>query len=339
MTSPSCFVAMPLSTRPDEMEFYRDEAYWQRVFSHLIEPAVVRAGYRVLAPGRVGSEHITSEIVRDICTADMMVCDVSSANANVFFEMGLRTSLDLPVAIVRGQYSSPLPFDIHAINCYTYRFQIPIEDEIEALSQHLGNAMRTSSGRNTMWKVYGAAYTAERDSQLVGLRKERDDLRRECAELREQCERVERDLGDSRDVLAREFGVRETMNEKVSDPDLEARHPFIRSFVTLLRDLEDEACIVFSSTRPRASMMFKHWGVNIRISSGGISRSVPIEGPRLPNLIEGSPELMAPFAGSDLRIRRYPPGLATGERFTEDGTLAELAHAWLGGQQRNSVQY
>lgn len=160
MTSPSCFVAMPLSTRPDEMEFYRDEAYWQRVFSHLIEPAVVRAGYRVLAPGRVGSEHITSEIVRDICTADMMVCDVSSANANVFFEMGLRTSLDLPVAIVRGQYSSPLPFDIHAINCYTYRFQIPIEDEIEALSQHLGNAMRTSSGRNTMWKVYGAAYTA-----------------------------------------------------------------------------------------------------------------------------------------------------------------------------------
>lgn len=179
-TPKTCFVAMPISTRAAEFEIFRDQDHWGNVFTYLIEPAVEAAGYTVVAPGREGSEHITKSIVTQVSTADIMLCDLSMGNANVFFEFGLRTSLNLPVAVIHDAGSPELPFDVHAINAYRYRFEVPsIVEHREAITRHLLASERTSGGTNPLWEAYGAGFTATRDAEVVKLRSQLGTLRDE----------------------------------------------------------------------------------------------------------------------------------------------------------------
>lgn len=192
----TCFVAMPLTTRSQEEALYHDEDHWKHLFDELIRPAIEAAGFLVLAPGREGSEHITQQIVKDICTADLMVCDLSSANANVFFEFGLRTSLNLPVAVIHDRFAQQLPFDVHAIHALTYRYEPhTMKQQLAALTAHVNAAMRASAGGNTFWGVYGASYTEERDDAIRRLINALDAASAESAALRSQ-------LGDAPQVLA-----------------------------------------------------------------------------------------------------------------------------------------
>lgn len=178
--SKTCFVAMPISTRAAEFELFRDQDHWGNVFTYLIAPAVEAAGYTVVAPGREGSEHITKAIVTQVSTADIMLCDLSLGNANVFFEFGLRTSLNLPVAVIHDAGSPDLPFDVHAINAYRYRFEVPsIVEHREAIARHLLASERTSGGTNPLWEAYGAGFTTARDAEVVNLRDQLVTLRDE----------------------------------------------------------------------------------------------------------------------------------------------------------------
>ena len=183
----TCFVAMPLTTTSKIAEEYKNPDHWGSVFDHLIRPAIEAAGFEVVAPARVGSEHITKQIVRDICQADMMVCDLSSGNANVYFELGLRTSLNLPAAVIHDTFHKELPFDIHAINAHEYWLLVGNKnDQIERLKQHVLAAERTSAGRNTLWSIYGEMYTAARDDELAFLRNSLDTAAEDSEKLRKQ---------------------------------------------------------------------------------------------------------------------------------------------------------
>jgi len=44
---------------------------------------------------------IHAEIIRNIENADLVLCDMSCLNPNVFFEFGIRTSLNKPVSVVK----------------------------------------------------------------------------------------------------------------------------------------------------------------------------------------------------------------------------------------------
>lgn len=50
----------------------------------------------------------------------MVLCDMSQNNPNVFFELGVRTSVNKPVALVRCDEDSPIPFDVSGVNTHTY---------------------------------------------------------------------------------------------------------------------------------------------------------------------------------------------------------------------------
>jgi len=164
-TKSSCFVVMPISTPHDARESYRgDEQHFKHVLDHLFIPAIENAGFESLSPIASGAEIIHAEIIRKLETADLVLCDMSTLNANVFFELGIRTAVDKPVALVRDQHTANIPFDTSLINHHVYDGSLTpwgLQNEIHRLSEHLVKTTNTSGQRSTLWRYFGLSIRAE----------------------------------------------------------------------------------------------------------------------------------------------------------------------------------
>jgi len=160
-----CFVIMPISTPKDVAGDYSgDEAHFVHVLDHLFIPAIESAGLTPLKPIMTGADLIHAEIIKRLEEADLVVCDMSRLNANVFFELGIRTALDRPAALVKDDKTAQVPFDTGVINYHTYDSSLSpwkLDDEIQALSAHLQETARRAEGRNALWRYFGLTQRAE----------------------------------------------------------------------------------------------------------------------------------------------------------------------------------
>jgi hypothetical protein len=148
---------MPISTPAEKVPVYGgDIDHFEHVLAHLFVPALAEAGYDVVKPSVVNSEIIQAEIIRNLETADLVLCDISLWNANVFFELGIRVALDRPVAMVRDSETQGMPFDTAMISCHTYSAQLApwsLADEIARLSNFVLSA--GGQDRNALWRHFG----------------------------------------------------------------------------------------------------------------------------------------------------------------------------------------
>jgi hypothetical protein len=155
---PECFVIMPLTTPPEAVNRYGGDAdHFLHVLDHLFVPAIEQAGFTPKKPIAEGADLIHAEIVRNLETADLVLCDISALNANVFFEFGIRTALDRPICLVRGEHTR-LPFDIGGINCHQYASSLAaweLKSETERLAQHVEKAAKRGDGHNALWRHFG----------------------------------------------------------------------------------------------------------------------------------------------------------------------------------------
>ena len=113
----TCFVIMPISTPSNLLTSYGgDNKHFTHVLDHLFIPSINLAELKPIKPIAKGSEVIHGEIVKNIETADLVLCDMSALNANVFFELGIRTALNKSVCLVRDDVTSDVPFDTTIVN-------------------------------------------------------------------------------------------------------------------------------------------------------------------------------------------------------------------------------
>ena len=102
-----CFVIMPISD-PEDYE----PGHFKCVYEDILIPAIKEAGY---TPKRADDDKSSSmiqvNIIQDIIESPMAVCDLSSRNPNVLFELGIRQAFDLPVVLVQEE-GTPRIFDI-----------------------------------------------------------------------------------------------------------------------------------------------------------------------------------------------------------------------------------
>jgi hypothetical protein len=155
---PTCFIAIPISTSSEQAQVYNDATHFSHVLMHLMVPAVERAGYEAIRPIAAGADLIHAEIIRQLETADLVLCDISTLNPNVFFELGIRTAVDKPVCIVKDKLTERIPFDTSIINVHTYEPSLSpwlLEREIDTLAEHLRTSAKRSGDRNTLWRYFG----------------------------------------------------------------------------------------------------------------------------------------------------------------------------------------
>jgi hypothetical protein len=63
--------------------------------------------------------HILHDIIELICTATVVVCDLSGKNPNVFYEAGIAHTLGKEVILI-ARSMDDVPFDLRALRCITY---------------------------------------------------------------------------------------------------------------------------------------------------------------------------------------------------------------------------
>lgn len=158
-----CFVVMPISTLDIYADRYNDPEHFSHVLDYLFIPALEAAGYETVPPTVTGSDLIHAEIISNLETCDLVLCDISTLNPNVFFELGIRTSLDRPAALVRDNFTVQIPFDTGSINTHTYDASLrpwKLHSEVVALTLHIQQVAAKSGDRNALWRYFGLTQRA-----------------------------------------------------------------------------------------------------------------------------------------------------------------------------------
>jgi hypothetical protein len=137
---PLCFVLMPFGRKTDAAGRMTN---FDSVYQNLIAPAVVKAG---LEPIRADEEKIGGTIHKPMFERLMLchyaVADVTGANPNVFYELGIRHALRPASTVVLFVEGTVIPFDIALVRGIPYRTDgagQPVEPEVpmQAITQHL----------------------------------------------------------------------------------------------------------------------------------------------------------------------------------------------------------
>lgn len=110
-----CGIIMPISSSNG----YAEE-HWVNVLN-IIKSGIEKTKKFVAVPvwENVKSDIIHNTIITNILECDIVVCDISTTNPNVMYELGLRMTIKKPVVIVKDDITK-VPFDTNMIRFEPY---------------------------------------------------------------------------------------------------------------------------------------------------------------------------------------------------------------------------
>ncbi len=144
---------------PDQIvQLYNDDKdHFLHILDNLFVPILEELEYEVIKPIAEGSEIIHTRIINNLIESDLVFCDMSILNPNVFYELGIRTAINKKVCIVKDDKTIKIPFDTSLINIFTYDSMLShwkmdeikktLKDHIIATEKHTSNAL---------WDIFGS---------------------------------------------------------------------------------------------------------------------------------------------------------------------------------------
>lgn len=170
MAKEKCFIIAPISTLTERVSLYlNDTDHCEHVIDHLLVPAVEKAGFEPVKPKVKGANLIHVEIVRNLQTAALVLCDMSGLNPNVFFELGIRTAMNKPICLTIDQATKDPPFDLDLINHHAYVSDLRpwvLPREVEKLTAHVRES--ATATENALWKYFALRFTADTAERRPG---------------------------------------------------------------------------------------------------------------------------------------------------------------------------
>ncbi len=175
-----CFVIMPIS----DQDGYQS-GHFQKVYDQIFIPAIEEAGYTSY---RVDENKISDSIITKIFAAiqdcPMAICDLSSRNPNVLYELGLRQAYDMPVVLVQDEKTNRI-FDVSGINTIEYSSSRLYEAVIKARQDITDALIATKEGKEkTLVKVvkaktadYNSVNVSSEDRLDIQLKTIQNDIR------------------------------------------------------------------------------------------------------------------------------------------------------------------
>jgi hypothetical protein len=154
--APLCFVLMPFGTKTDAAGRVTN---FDKVYQNVIVPAVTRAG---LEPVRADEEKIGGTIHKPMFERLMLchyaVADITGANPNVFYELGIRHALRPRSTAIIFVEGTVIPFDIALVRGIAYRTDgkgepIDTAAPIEAIRSLLREARDTARDDSPMFQL------------------------------------------------------------------------------------------------------------------------------------------------------------------------------------------
>lgn len=149
-----CFVIMPIS---DNSNY--PTGHFNRVYEYIIKPACIDAGFTPLRADDVKStNYIAIDIIKKIIESDMAICDLSSQNANVLYELGIRQAFNKPVTLIKDNQTKRI-FDIQGFRDMPYDSSLRIDNvnvEVSRLSVAITETYQNNATEiNSLIKLLG----------------------------------------------------------------------------------------------------------------------------------------------------------------------------------------
>lgn len=201
-----CFVIMPITTPENYVcEYKNDQKHFEHVLEYLFAPAIKKAGFECVSPVFKGADIIHEQIISNLQRADLVLCDMSCLNPNVFFELGIRTAQNRPVCLVVDYANKDnIPFDTNIINYHKYNYDLApwiIEEEIEKIKTHIIESYSCSNEANTLWQVYGLETKSRYITENIDKEDKLDVLLFELRSIKKKMGNEENPLGTSTKVF------------------------------------------------------------------------------------------------------------------------------------------
>ena len=150
MTDKKCFVLMPFTVKDADEGKYPDRNHWMEVYEGLIRPAAESADMLCSREDTdIGSRLIVESILRKIEDADLVVCDLSSHNPNVFLELGWALRSDKPYVLLKDDLTT-FTFDLSQqyTSEYDHRLQpTMLSRNISELSKTMADTLKDQERR------------------------------------------------------------------------------------------------------------------------------------------------------------------------------------------------
>lgn len=140
---PFCFVLMPFGPKKDEGG---REIDFNRIYDAIIKPAINDAEMEpIRADKEIEGGIIHKPMFERLMLCDYAVADLTTANANVFYELGIRHGARPRSTVTIFAEGMKLPFDIALLRCLPYRLDgagVPthVAEDRAALRQKLEDA-------------------------------------------------------------------------------------------------------------------------------------------------------------------------------------------------------
>lgn len=153
--NPFCFVLMPFGIKTDESGRLID---FDQVYAAIIEPAIHAAGMEPIRADReIGGGIIHKAMFERLMLCDYAVADLTTANANVFYELGVRHGIRPHSTVLIFGQGTRLPFDVAPLRGLPYGLDAN------------GNPNATLSDRSALAARLESAREPEQDSPLFQL--------------------------------------------------------------------------------------------------------------------------------------------------------------------------
>ncbi|HEV2130051.1 MAG TPA: TRAFs-binding domain-containing protein, partial [Longimicrobiaceae bacterium] len=153
---PLCFVLMPFGKKPDSSGNTVD---FDAVYRDLIAPAIRESG---LEPIRA-DEEMTGGIIHKPMFERLILCeyavaDLTTANANVFYELGVRHAVRPFSTVMIFAETTRLPFDVGLLRALPYTLTAEgtpdkVESTTEALARRLREAKESPSRDSPIFQL------------------------------------------------------------------------------------------------------------------------------------------------------------------------------------------
>lgn len=151
---PICFVIMPFS----DPEGY-EKGHFKKIYDQIFTPAIEAAGYE---PHRVDENNestlIQGKLLDQLVNAPMVLCDLSSKNPNVLYELGIRHAFDKPVVLVQESGQAHI-FDVAGISTVEYR-KARLYDEVVEDQEKIASAIKHTAETKKNYSIMSLAKLA-----------------------------------------------------------------------------------------------------------------------------------------------------------------------------------
>ena len=138
-----CFVVMGFGTKTDYATGRKLDL--NKSYRLLIKPVVEEKGLACIRADEIRhSGSIDVPMYRELLKADVVIADLSTANANAFYELGIRHALRPHTTIVISEDKLAYPFDFNhiKITSYTHLGEGIEYEEVERFRKILGETLQ-----------------------------------------------------------------------------------------------------------------------------------------------------------------------------------------------------